>query len=366
VGRGSPARTARISSAALTLSIAAGIASTGPTPSPSPPNVTVRLVADEAEAVLAILAKQKGNEAITDADWQRLFTSEGYLRLKKREASMQRSFGDDEFKTFVLLDETAGRAPVLQETLGRWQGADVGGAARRALAYLPRDASIKGRIYPVIKPRENSFVFEVDSDPAIFLYLDPAESAEQFENTLAHELHHIGYGSACPSKPASDEIAGAPENVQSVIKWIGAFGEGFAMLAAAGGPDLHPHAASKVEVRKRWDRDMQEFDADRRKLEKFFLDLLDARLTGEEIQTTAFSFYGVQGPWYTVGWKMAVTIEKAFGRPRLIECICDPRTLFETYNQAALKSKSSPGEPLTLWPGRLIRSVRPGRPRPGG
>ncbi|HET8783729.1 MAG TPA: hypothetical protein VFM63_15055, partial [Pyrinomonadaceae bacterium] len=45
----------------------------------------VRLVTDEAEAVLAILAKKKVNEAITQTDWARVFSSEGYTRLKKRE-----------------------------------------------------------------------------------------------------------------------------------------------------------------------------------------------------------------------------------------------------------------------------------------
>lgn len=43
------------------------------------------LVTDEAEAVLAILAKRKTNEPVTEADWQRVFQSEGYVRLKQRE-----------------------------------------------------------------------------------------------------------------------------------------------------------------------------------------------------------------------------------------------------------------------------------------
>ena len=39
--------------------------------------VNVQLVSDEAEAVLAILAKRKANQAINEADWQRVFQSEG-------------------------------------------------------------------------------------------------------------------------------------------------------------------------------------------------------------------------------------------------------------------------------------------------
>ncbi|HJP93105.1 MAG TPA: hypothetical protein VJ875_14200 [Pyrinomonadaceae bacterium] len=54
--------------------------------------VNVRLVTDETEGVLSILAKKKSNGPVTDADWQRLFHSEGYTRLKQRETSIQRPF----------------------------------------------------------------------------------------------------------------------------------------------------------------------------------------------------------------------------------------------------------------------------------
>src|SRR5687768_4302650 len=287
------------------------------------PAVNVRLVTDEAEAVLAVLAKKKAGQSITDADWQRVFQSEGYVRLKKREVAMQRSFEDAEFKTFVLSDALSARAQALEETLERWKRADTNRAAKLALAYLPEASRIGAKVYPVIKPRDNSFVFDVKTDPAIFLYLHPARSREKFENTLAHELHHIGYGSTCPSKLTLDEISKLPRNAQTALKWIGAFGEGFAMLAAAGGPDIHPHAVSTVEERAQWDKDLANFDNDLKKVEKFLLDVLVGKLTDEQMQQTGFSFFGIQGPWYTVGWKMAVLIEKTYGRAKLIDCMCD-------------------------------------------
>ena len=166
--------------------------------------VDVRLVTDEAEAVLGILAKEQADRPVTDADWRRVFQSEGYVRLKQRETSMKRSFEDADFKAFVLSGKLLGQKQALEETLDRWKRADATGAARRALAYLPKEARIKAKIYPVIKPKDNSFVFDVKTDPAIFLYLDPAVSREQFENTLAHELHHIGYGSGCPTERVSN------------------------------------------------------------------------------------------------------------------------------------------------------------------
>lgn len=319
--------------------------------------VNVRLVTDEAEAVLSILAKRKANEAITESDWQRVFQSEGYVRLKKRETSMQRSFEDADFKTFVLSDQLAARAPALAETLSRWQRADVTRSARLALAYLPKQAQIQARIYPVIKPRENSFVFEVKEDPAIFLYLDPAVSREKFENTLAHELHHIGYGTACPTKATQDEINALAPNVKNVLTWIGGFGEGLAMLAAAGGPDIHPHAVSSAEERARWDSDLKNFNTDLKKVEKFFLDVLEGKLSDEQAQKTGFSFFGVQGPWYTVGWKMSVLIEKTYGRAKLIECFCDQRKLLSTYNQAAARQNRHSRESLALWSDSLVNKL---------
>ena len=325
------------------------------------PSVNVRLVTDEAEAVLAVLSKRKTNQPVTDTDWQRVFQSEGYVRLKQRETSMQRSFEDADFKTFVLSDQLASRLQALEETLGKWQHADISGAARLALAYLPKDATVRAKIYPVIKPRENSFVFDVNSDPAIFLYLDPAMSRAKFENTLAHELHHIGYGSTCPRKATSEQISKLPTNVQIFLKLIGAFGEGFAMLAAAGGPDIHPHAVSSPEERARWDKDVANFNNDLKKVEAFFSDILQNKLTEDEIQKTAFSFFGTQGPWYTVGWKMAVLIEKTYGRAKLIECMCDQRLLLPTYNQAAAKHNRHSRKPLALWSTRVAETGQAGR-----
>jgi Putative zinc dependent peptidase (DUF5700) len=318
--------------------------------------VNVTLVTDEAEAVLAILNKKKAGETIADADWQRVFQSEGYVRLKQRETSMKRPFEDTAFKTFALSDELAARLPALEETLARWRKADVTRAAHLALAYLPKDANIRAKIYPVIKPRENSFVFDVGNDPAIFLYLDPAVTREKFENTLAHELHHIGYGSTCPRKDVEAEIEKLTPNAQRVVGWIGAFGEGFAMLAAAGDPDVHPHAVSRAEERARWDKDMANFNDDLKKVDSFFNEILEDKLTAEEIREKGFSFFGVQGPWYTVGWRMSVLIEKTYGRAKLIECMCDQRLLLTTYNQAARYNRNSRA-PLALWSPAVVSSA---------
>lgn len=320
--------------------------------------VNVQIITDEADAVLQILAKKKSGHAITEADWQKVLTSEGYVRLKKRELSFQRPFEDADFKTFVLSENLVKRRQTLAETLASWKQTDVNKIAKRPLAYLPKNAQIKAKIYPVIKPRENSFVFEIKEDAAIFLYLDPTKSKEIFQNEFAHELHHIGYSTACPTADSTNRIDKLPQNTQRVFGWISAFGEGFAMLAAAGSADVHPHAFSLAKDRERWDKDVANFDNDLQTLERFFLDVADGKLSEQDERKTAFSFFGIQGPWYTVGWQMAVVIEKTLGRKKLIDCMCDRQMLLPTYNQAVEKYNRKHKKTLRKWSNDFLQRLK--------
>jgi hypothetical protein len=318
--------------------------------------IQLQLNTDEAEAVLAILDKRAGGTAVADSDWQHLFATEPYLRLKKREAGMRRDFTDDDFKKFVLSPDLAASASTLRQTLDVWREADLVASARRVLAYLPEQAQIKAKVFPVIKPKTNSFVFETATDPAIFLYLDPEESSAKFENTVAHELHHIGYSSVQSLADAKQKDL--PPNVRPAAEWMGAFGEGFAMLAAAGGPDIDPQATSSPKDHARWEHDMAHFNQDVGSLQEFFLDIVDRRLVDKDkIDEKAFTFFGEQGPWYTVGYKMAVIVEKRYGRKRLIECMLDPRELLVSYNQAAKEKNNNRQEKLALWSPELIQKI---------
>src|SRR5690349_10204004 len=229
---------------------------------------------------------------------------------------MQRVFEDETFRAFVMSDELLAQREALATALRSWMSTDITHAAKLAQAYLPRNARIRATVYPAIKPAKNSFVFEIDSNPAIFMYVEPLPR-ETFEATIAHEMHHIGYGTACPSLEGSQ-------------KWFGAFGEGVATLAAAGGPNGIPQR--KPDVMKEWTSQMSQTTENFRALDEFFLAMHRGELTGEELDKRAFSFYGFVGPWYTVGWKMGVVIEKTLGRQALIDTMCDPRPLFATYN----------------------------------
>jgi hypothetical protein len=312
------------------------------------------MVTDEPDAVLAILDKRAAGETPGEEDWQRLFSTEGYRRLKEREAAMQRPFDDASFRDFVLSADLLERRRALRRTLGQWRAVDLAGPARRAFAYLPESAVIRARIYPPIKPRTNSFVFEPSTNPAIFLYLDPKVGPAKLENTVAHELHHIGVGSVCRDTAAE----AAPKNVKTALSWMSGFAEGRAMLAAAGGVDVHPHATSDAAERAVWERDFMKVGEDLRRLETFFLAILEDDLSEEERDRRGMSFIATedvpQGPYYTVGWLMGSVIERELGRERLVESLCDSATFLSDYNLAARAEMSRGHAALPLWSDVLI------------
>jgi len=332
---------------ARTPGVASGVAAA----TPAPGQLDVRLVADEADAALAILDARRRGVPPTAADWRRLFGTAGYQHVHEREASVGRAFTDSAFRAFLLADTLLDRVPALDTTLARLERVDASAAARRALRYLPAGTPIRARMYLEIKPLPNSFVFTGrDAVPSIFLAVRPRESPAQLENTLAHELHHIGLDAACPERA----FAHAHPAERVLLRFLGAFGEGQAMLAAAGSPAVDPHAADDDSIRARWDRDVAHAATDIDTLSRFFDAVLDGRLTSaDSVRAQAATYYGVQGPWYTVGWLMAATIERELGRPALIGTLCEPTRFLALYDDAARRADGR-GAALPRWDASLL------------
>ena len=310
----------------------------------------------EADAVLSILQKRAASQPVADAHWQRLFSTEPYQRLQKRETGMHREFTDDDFKKFVLSDDLLKQRSELARTVADWKAADLSAGAARILPYLPAESTIKVKVFPVIKPRHNSFVFEASTDPAIFLYVDPTKSRATFENTVAHEMHHIGLSSV--DKQYDEKIASLPPPAHGVAQWMGAFGEGEAVLAAAGGPDADPVGDPTPELKENWARGMRDFNQDLEKVNAFFLDVLNGKLKDDAINQQAMDFFGLQGPWYTVGYKMAVLVEKHDGRPALIDCMRDRRLLLVRYNAIAAEKNREGKNQLALWSPEVLTATK--------
>ncbi len=248
-------------------------------------------------------------------------------------------------------DTLLARASSLSAALPPLEHVNLDAAAARTLAYLPSGTALRARLYLEIKPIGNSFVFTGrDSVPGIFLYVRPSETPAHLGNTLSHELHHIGLNAACPERP----VAAATPAQRMLLRYLGAFGEGQAMLAAAGSPLIHPHAADDDSIRERWDRDVARAPADIERLSRFFTSVLDGRMQSpDSVRVQAMTYFGVQGPWYTVGWLMASTVERELGRPALIGSLCDPPRFISLYNEAVQRA-SSRGVTLPAWNAALV------------
>jgi Putative zinc dependent peptidase (DUF5700) len=319
-----------------------------------PDRVKLNFDSSEAEAVLAILDKRALHRGVTDADWHRLFTTAPYRRLKQGETSMGQPFTDEEFTKFVnTLDP--GREE-LWRALRRWQSGDARAAAQRSLAYLPPQASIRADVYPVIKGQSNSFAFEAYTAPAIFLYLDPKKTRAQLENTFAHEAHHVGLAGVVAAY--EERIKSLPANARQAAHWMGAFREGMAVLAAAGSPDVYPLADFPESYRLVWDRETERFAANLDELNHFFLDTVHGDLLNDAVSHGARIFFGNgDGPWYTVGYRMAVTIEREFGRTALVATYADPRQFVARYNEAAASENAKNGGHLPLFSAEILKVV---------
>ena len=327
-----------------------------PAQAPMPPEV--RLVLDQAEAVIDLLERRRRGDDLTDPDWRSLTASEGYRRLKRRQESFGATGFDDDFRAFIRSDDALEQLDALRRALEKWRSLDIRGAAERASAYLPpRAAPIRASIYPVIKRSSNSFVFELDSDPAIFVYIDPERSTDELENVLAHELHHVG-SAACPPPSGIDTL---PAAAKRAVEWLSGLGEGLAVLAAAGGPDVHPHTISGARAWSVWERDVANFNRDVGRIEAFFTKLIAGDLAESDQREGLFALINTdevpQGPFYTVGWKMAALVERLRGRDVVVDAVCDPRLLLSAYNEIAASLSLPDGDSLALWSPEFLDAI---------
>ena len=89
------------------------------------------------------------------------------------------------------------------------------------------------------------------------------------------------------------------------------------------------------------------------------MQVLNGKLEGEAVERRASEFFGLQGPWYTVGYRMAVIVERRYGRAVLIDCMRDRRRLLVKYNAAAqeMNRLAQEGTKLPLWSAELLEAT---------
>jgi Putative zinc dependent peptidase (DUF5700) len=70
-------------------------------------------------------------------------------------------------------------------------------------------------------------------------------------------------------------------------------------------------------------------------LNQFFIDTIHGDLRNDAVAHEGCTFFSYRGPWYTVGYMMATTMEKQLGRAALIETLKDACQFVVRYNEAA-------------------------------
>ena len=93
-----------------------------------------------------------------------------------------------------------------------------------------------------------------------------------------------------------------------------------------------------------------------RALEAFLIDVADGRTVGEEAQKRGMAFVSAedvpQGAFYSVGWFMAVAVERHLGREAVIAAACDHGRLLTEYQSVARGRTDSA---LPPWSDRLLQ-----------
>src|SRR5690349_5439724 len=79
------------------------------------------LDAAEANAALEIISVYASGRQPEGAAWKRLHDTVGYQQLHRREASMNREFSDEAFKTFLQDPATVSKEKRLRATVAAWQ-----------------------------------------------------------------------------------------------------------------------------------------------------------------------------------------------------------------------------------------------------
>lgn len=318
----------------------------------------IKVVADEADAALAILEERRSGE-VNAASWRKLWDSEGYRRLTARDKELTGRDDQQALHDYLLSDAALAALPALKKAVAELKSYDFNVPAARAFRYLPAGFALKATLYPVIKPTHNSFVYDVPANPAFFVAVNPERPAAELTNTVAHELHHVGLAQCVD--PSKDPRLNPRQ--QRAVDWLSGFGEGEAVLAAAGGPDVHPHDSSAGPEWLIWERDVANFNTDLPRMQDFFRAVLAGKLTEEQQKQQLYAFIDTddvpQGPFYTVGWKMAAIVERVEGHDALVGALCDPRRLLALYNHAVANTHRADGENLPTWDPAFLAALQP-------
>ena len=116
-----------------------------------------------------------------------------------------------------------------------------------------------------------------------------------------------------------------------------------------------------------WQERLNNLESDMRQLEAFLIDVAEGRTSGEDAQRRGMAFVSTegvpQGAYYSLGWFMAVVVERRLGRAAVVAATCDHGRLLSDYQRVATKRSDEryADRPLPTWSKRLFEVLRFGQ-----
>lgn len=310
----------------------------------------------QAEQVLAMLDARTHGREITDGDWSRLFETAPFPIIRFAPRDAQQDFSRAKFKEFVLSPELLKRADTLREALEISKHADT--AKLTAIPqFRPRVFVTHARIVPIIAPKQRSFVVQTAQGPVVFIPLDIETARQHLEKTVASRAIFEAEVASMRDK-SDEEITRLPWAEGTVSDLTKNFDGGLALLASISKVETHPYWAYTLEEREHWNRRVGEFDQDLKKLDAMFAGILSGQLRNQQqINDLAENYATEMGAWQTVGYSMAVMIERTYGSKALIGAMRDPRWLIGLYNRAVNTAHARTGADYPNWSPEVLRAV---------
>ena len=269
----------------------------------------------------------------------------------------------ENIKRYITSAEFKAQTAAFQFSLREWRNAHHQLIEHRLDEYLPPEGQLPLTVVAVLAPGFTHAEFDTNSaSPQVFVPLLPSMLHMQVETYVGEQAYLLASAITIKSlRPHYDRMTGS---VRLAVEYITEFRRGIALLAGIGGPGLHVCATCPRAERQQWDNDFVAFSADLRTLDKLLLATALAE-TDLEGQRSQLDSVGVV-PWQVVGYRMAVMIERHYGRKVVPNLLRDPRMLLELYNRAAVEDNAAGAvdKPLPLWSPELMRLL--GLPPSGG
>ncbi len=256
--------------------------------------------------------------------------------------------GENERADAMLLRwrEFYGDLPLYEKNLLQLEKTDlrrlIGEGVTYAQGWLPPGWGIPDFEFTVI-PNGGSSAFAIDGAQGYDFFQLPRDASGSIEwdrllGTIAHESHHLG------NRPPSPGLMAPADSVAFKVMSL-CVGEGTATEFISGTPGglVPPVPGLKYHIFKgdaklaaAWDALVPEEPAMFERLIALLDRASSGALSDEDLQAeiSAYWLNGFIGRAYFLGSELFGAIYHAFGKESVFAAMCDPRKLFELYDQA--------------------------------